>query len=431
MHFRARLCLLLLLPAGLLTSCRAKPHLDHPLHAALERGDEAAVQALVATERQRLGAQAGEPEVKDRYQPVPEGAAWLSAEQAQAAWTRDFKTLQSLAARWKPGLDPSQLREPLRAPATVLSGCVAIAKAGLDGQTEALNLARSLADYLMWTQDQAGAGCFPFPAARGTSSAQAMQVGTRFQEKAERAGQLAAITRNDWIFDDLGDGGLQFDNSECGVALLELYEVGRDPRHLASAQRAADWALNRPLCPNWNYNAFSVHLLAKAHAITGESRYLEAAVRKARLGVLPGQLTDGPRAGRWLDPHNARPAYHYIITSALAQLAAVLPASHPQRVPIQTSLEAALTSRNAEFLSRGVMTKDKAMEALLLTESLLARDPAFLKSTHTSPALHVLGALVSEEQRRGKHPLGPRAWGQFLARAASAPPPPAVHPPSR
>ncbi len=423
MHLRARLCLsFLLLPAALVTGCRAHAPREHPLQAALARGDEAAVQTLVAAERQRLGTQAGEPEEKDRYQTVPTSTEWLSADAAQRAWAADFKTLQALASTWKPGLDPTQLREPLRAPAAVVSGCVAVAKAGFEGQTEALSLARTLADYLIWSQDQAGAGCFPFPAARGTSTARAMQVGTRFQETAERAGRLAEITRNDWIFDDLGDGDLQFDNSECGVALLELYELGRDPRHLASAQRAADWALNRPLCPNWNYNAFSVHLLAKAHAVTGEARYLEAAVRKACLGVLPGQLTDGPRAGRWLDPHNARPAYHYIMAGALAQLVAVLPATHPQRPKIQSALESALASRNAEFATLGVMTKDKAMEALLLTESLFASDPAFLKTTHTTPALRVLGALVSDEHRRGKHPLGPRAWGQFLARA-SAPPP--------
>ena len=79
--------------------------------------------------------------------------------------------------------------------------------------------------------------------------------------------------------------------------------------------------------------------LAKAYAITGEATYLEAALRKARLGVIPGQLTDGPRAGRWIDPHNARPAYHYIMMRSLAQLLAVMPEDPVDRADILNALK--------------------------------------------------------------------------------------------
>jgi hypothetical protein len=310
------------------------------------------------------------------------------------------------------------MTEPLRAPASVISGCVAAAKAKLEAEDECLAVAKQLADFLMWTQEQAGAGCFPFPAARGTSAARAMQVATRFLDQAEKAGKLAETVRNGWAFEDHGDGGLQFDNAECGIALFELHDLTRDPRHLASARKAADWALNRPLCTNWNYNAFSVHLLAKAHAVTHEPRYLDAAWSKARLGVLPGQLTDGPHAGRWMDAHNARPAYHYIMMGALAQLAATLPPDHAGHHAILAALNSGLIARNTEFIAQGVMTKDKAMEALLLLQDLFARDPVFLETTQTRAALQCLGAFVSEEHRQGKLPLGPRAWGQFLAHAS-------------
>ena len=61
------------------------------------------------------------------------------------------------------------------------------------------------------------------------------------------------------------------------------------------------------------------------------------------------------------------------------------------------------------------MTKDKAIESLLLVSHLFQNDPAFLESTHTTTALNTLSQLLSEEARRGKLPLSPSGWGQFLA----------------
>jgi hypothetical protein len=241
-----------------------------------------------------------------------------------------------------------------------------------------------------------------------------MQVATRFLEKAEKAGTLHTVVRNGWAFDDLGEGGMQFDNSECGVAMFDLHDLTKETRHLNSARSAADWALARPLCTNWNYNSFSVRLLARAFTTTNEAKYLDAAVQKARLGVLPGQLTDGPHAGRWMDAHNARPAYHYIMMCALAQLAAVMPPSHPHRAEVLRSLSLGLAARNAEMVTRGVMNKDHAMEALLLVHRTLANDEAFLRETKSAEALRALSLLVSDQAHHGQSPLSPGDWGQFL-----------------
>jgi hypothetical protein len=241
-----------------------------------------------------------------------------------------------------------------------------------------------------------------------------MEVATRFLARAEKMGKLDTLVRNGWAFDDAGDGGLQFDNGECGAAMLDLYEVTKDDRYLESARAAADWAVTRPLCPNWNYNSFSVFLLAKAFGVTHEPRYLDAALQKARIGVIPGQLTDGPHTGRWTDPHNARPAYHYIMTRALAQLAAVIPPDHAGRPEIVGALALALKTRNAEMVERGVMNKGHALESLLLVEDAFKNDTAFLRETRTTEALEALTRLVSEEARRGKHPLAPGSWGLFL-----------------
>jgi uncharacterized protein YyaL (SSP411 family) len=275
-------------------------------------------------------------------------------------------------------------------------------------------MAKDAADFLIWAQEKAGAGCYPFPAARGTSQARAMEVATRFLEKAEKAGKLDTVVRNGWAFDDTGEGGMQFDNGECGVAMLDLYELTKDPRYLESALKAADWALARPLCTNWNYNSFSVRLLARAFALTGDGKYLDAATKKARLGVIPGQLTDGPRAGRWMDAHNSRPAYHYIMMCALGQLAAAMPPSHEHRQEIVRSLSLGLKARNAEMVSHGVMNKDHAMEALLLVNRAFAKDETFLRETKSAEALRTLALLVSDEAHLGKSPLSPGGWGQFL-----------------
>jgi uncharacterized protein YyaL (SSP411 family) len=292
-------------------------------------------------------------------------------------------------------------------------------RAKLDEGGKAMSTAREAADFLIWAQEQAGAGCYPFPAAKGTSQDRAMQVATRFLERAEKAGKIGETVRNGWAFEDHGDGGLQFDNGECGVAIFELYEATKDSRYRDSAIKATDWALARPMVTNWNYNSFSVDLLAKAHEITGEQKYLDAAVKKAVLGVMPGQLTDGPRAGRWMDPHNARPSYHYLMLGALARLASQMPAEHADRAAVMRSLKLGLTARNTEIITRGVMNKDKPIECLLLVNRLFKNDATLLSETKSSDALDTILRLASEEARRGKLPLGPRGWGEMLEMAAS------------
>ena len=383
------------------------------LSAALAQEDLPAIRAAVAVGVRALGDRAGVPEVADKYSTVPKSARWLTPAEAQPGFAPQFARLEPLCW-WRVGADPTTFTQALRAPAAVLAGNVAAARAKLDGAERGLALAKDAADFLMWAQAEAGTGVYPFPAARSTSTDRAMEAATSFIVKAGRAGKLEAIVRRGWVFDDLGDGGLQFDHGECGVAMFEYHEFTRDPRALASARRAADWATARPLVTNWNYNSFSVWLLAKAHVVTSDAAYLAAAKKKALLGVIPGQLTTGPHAGRWADAHNARPAYHYIMLRALAQLAAVLPKDDPDRAAIVQSLRFGLKSRNAEILAQGVMNKDKAVETLLLVNQIFAGDAAFLDETRSAAALDALGRFVSAEALRGKLPLGPREWGLFL-----------------
>ena len=380
--------------------------------------DPATIRAEVAAVRARLGARAGVPEAADRHHPIPRDAAWLTPAEARGAFARTLPRLEQLRW-WRPGLDPAKLEHALREPAAVVAGCAAAARGGLAGAERALREARLAADFLLAAQAEAGAGLFPFPAARGVTRDPAFAAADRFLRRAGQAGRLDRFVHRGWVIDDGDDGGLQFDNAEAGTALLDLYRETKDARDLAGARRAADWALARPLARNWNYNSFSAHLLARAFAATGERRYLDAAVHKLRHGVLPGQLPDGPRAGRWLDPHNARPAYHYIMLRALAETIGALPADDAARPELIAALALGLRARNADFAGSGAPNKDKAMETLLIVHRVFAADPAFLRSTFSDTALDALGRLVSDEFRRDRAPLGPREWGQFLAYAAA------------
>jgi hypothetical protein len=116
-----------------------------------------------------------------------------------------------------------------------------------------------------------------------------------------------------------------------------------------AGRRAADWAFAQRCVPNFNYNAFSVGLLARAFKATGDARYLNGALRKAEVGVLPGQAPNG----RWLDPHNARTVYHLIILRALNDLAAALTT---ERADVTQAMCKAISTLFDEFEKAGITT---------------------------------------------------------------------------
>jgi hypothetical protein len=292
---------------------KASGALQDDLAKALAQQDPTAISKAVAAINTELGDTAGIPEVPDESIPIPKSQKWLTAKEAAPGFEPWFKQLEELRW-WKIGLDPLKLAHALREPASIISGSLAAHRAKLESADRSLQIAEEAADFLVWAQEQGGTGVFPFPASRGISDAPEFRAAERRLRQAEKAGRLSEMVNNGWAVNDLGDGGLQFDNAECGVALLELYEVTRNERYLNSAKQAADWALRQPLVPNWNYTSFSVFLLARTYRVTGERKYLEAASKKALLGVIPGQLTEGPHTGRWADPHNAKPSYHYIIS---------------------------------------------------------------------------------------------------------------------
>jgi hypothetical protein len=178
-----------------------------------------AIREETAAYRRRLGDKAGVPEVADTFLPIPAGARWLTPEEAQPAFAKLQPKLEQMRW-WLIGLDPTKLNHALREPAAAVSGCVAAARSGLDGGPISLALAREAGDFLVWAQGQGGTGGFPFPAARGVTGDRAFAAADKFLARAEHDGRLDEVVHQGWAVDDLGDGGLQFDNGEAGIAMF-------------------------------------------------------------------------------------------------------------------------------------------------------------------------------------------------------------------
>jgi len=100
---------------------------------------------------------------------------------------------------------------------------------------------------------------------------------------------------------------------------------------------------------------------------------LEAAVAKAEIGVLPGQMP----AGRWFDAHNACAVYHHILLRELLELHAALPAEHRFRTPLRDALTRGLDQAADETLAHGftgTWTDNFARALAVLGESAKWRD---------------------------------------------------------
>lgn len=389
------------------------------LAEAMSNKDEAAVRLFAAKSTSILGELAGVPEIPDEFRQPPEQVEPLTKNEADLGFAKILQVVRK-NRWWRLGLDPAKVQHLPREVATCMNGCLAGCRVNASNSEDLLKEAVEAGEYLLWTQRQAGTGVIPFPAYRGGEN-QAFQAADRFLQKAERDGRIHEVVKNGWAFEDLTDGGLQFDNGECGVALFALYESTSEKRFLDGAIRSADWTLDRPCVPNWNYNSFSVHLLATAYRITREPKYLKAAKEKARLGLIPGQLRDGPHRGRWADRHNARPAYHYIMIRGLLSLFSVLPIEDRDREPIASSIRAAMQARNIEFTSQGIANVDSALEAILLFKSLSSEQQQEIGNCHADAALDVLERHCVSRLRRNEAPFSAGVGGAYFALVRSSP----------
>lgn len=365
---------------------------------ALELQDAAAVRAAVAQAMAALGPWAGNPETATRYYP-PVVTTPFDGVKAREWWVKEIQRgLGGVPWLKNPEGNPRQMQAGLREAAFPLDGLARTALLLPEHRDELTMHVRAGADWLIKLQHSSGV--FPFPVGPGLNP-------------REKVGHIVArmikehpdMVVNDWIPDDRTDGGLQFDNGLCGRALISAWELMKEARYLDAARKSGDWAMSRPLVANWNYNAFSVGLLARLAIATGDVKYLDAAVRKADAGVLPGQMP----GGRWFDAHNACAVYHNILLRELLELLHALPANHAFRPTLLDALTRGLNQAAEETLSRGftgTWTDNFARglqwigENKTWREALNANLNASGKNGAPSPGFAIIAVLEGAEKQR-------------------------------
>jgi hypothetical protein len=260
-----------------------------------------------------LGDQTGLPDLRRKGEtgkPVPVKPADV-ADLFVKALEADPRVLKALTA----GV-PGPTTMP-RAYASVVHGCLLIRPLVEEHQRAKLEvidaLVRGCCRAMIALQLEPG--YFKFPDLRGTNA--------RMGEMIDRlASRDPDAVQNAWLVVPDPEGSSQYDVGECGIALLRAGAAYQIEEWTRAGLKAADWALGQPCVPNWSSNAFAVSLLCEAFRAGGDKKFLEAARAKYAVGIAPGQ---GPN-GRWIDPHNARTANHFVLLRAVQDLEEALPA---------------------------------------------------------------------------------------------------------
>ena len=371
-------------------------NLTPSIREAMETGDEAKVRAVVARLRGVLGEWAGRTEVETKYHTPVNAGPPPSLGEIRAGWDALFQSTEGIYKGRGQWLHSGPV--PLRETGEFVVGIMDALKAGAGDRDLELRRVREGLDYLLSVQ--APNGFFPFPDMRGKDPF--------FGPMVERAvAKSPDVIANGWMVKDAGDGGLQFDNGVCGFAMLEGYAGLHDRRYLDAARRASDWAVAQPLAANFNYNSFSVWLLARFFEETHERKYLDAALQKLRVGVLPGEMENG----RWVDLHNARPAYHWIMIRAMTKVYEVLPAKDTFRSTLRSRLVSAVDNGAREIRENGAPSFESSLGVLPKVCRALTPQPEWVT------ALNVLINGVFDEAHRDPanvHGISPYGYGSYL-----------------
>lgn len=362
-----------------------------------------------------LGDKAGLPEQESKYEKKIEDVPSLSDINQETGYEKYLKEIQKNQWwRQKPNpsdLKPGTIQNGLRDLANIMEGNLAAIQAKSNSQDDLLNVTKDIADYLIYAQNQAGTGVYPFPIT-GRTDSRSLSVADNFLNAVQTDPELLkSVTKNGWINSDLGDSSLSFDNSLCGVAMLKLYNQTGQQKYLDSALKSADWALKEPVVPNWNFNSFNVLLLATTFQITGDKKYLDSAKEKAKYGIYPGQLVSGRHFGSWTDQHNARITYHYIILRGLSKLVSVLPKDDSDYGLALNTLNIGLNSRNQEILDKGVSSISTVTDSL--AEYALNNPVLYKENKLAQNALQLNIKYLLYQLQKNKL-AEPQAWGKVL-----------------
>jgi hypothetical protein len=331
------------------------------LKTAQKDRDLSEMKKLIVELRQKMGIYAGVPEERPAYGKPMDSSKPDLRKIEKICW-KAFEALKGrngwdLAARAKRrGATQPRLRVSTR---EIMSDLRA-AEADVDHADQYRAAAIDGLNYLVSQQTSDGAFGYPYdPHATSGLVVMAARIAREGQAEGKK------MTENGWLIEDLGEGGLQFDNGEAGAALVLGYAMTGNAKYLDAARRAGDWATSRPLVLNWNYNSYSGALLAQLYRATGERKYLRAAIDKFEYGVLPGEMENG----RWFDQHNAKPQYHALLCRNLTEYVLALEkAADPHASEAKTKTLRALDSMAAEINRYGASNAGEGLplEALSL-----------------------------------------------------------------
>ncbi len=355
------------------------------LSIALKKQNEQQILLLVQKLKTELGEWAGKPEKEPSYYMPASNKqihTFTSAIQYYDLYINFIKKhMYKGNGEWKPEKYPPQVSPMLRFNGYLICGFSEILDYPISNQAHLKTLLVESADYLC--RQQLDSGMFPFPDLRGIDKNFSPTL-ERFYERNPNA------FANNWVIQDDGSGGTLFDTGVCGVAMLDAYKITLDKKYLAAAQKAADYCTNINLVKNWNYNAFSVWLLAKYFAVTQDTIYLNHSVQNCKLGVLPGLMENG----RWVDPHNACTSYHVILTRGMLALYQVLPQDHPFYEPLKQGLFVSLQNLATEINNNGYST----INALSV---LVTANEMNLKSADIDTAINIIINAMFEQSQFG------------------------------
>ncbi len=248
---------------------------------------------------------------------------------------------------------PPEIPRPLRRPAEMIRGLIAVALSYPDARAEALDLAAAAADYLVGASREAGVRYAPFPYWRNKPG-RLGELSERMARALEACGELEANIRNGWFTVAAVPEEYFFDTGLAGEALAKLARYAPQDRYTAWLSAASDWLAQNPLSPNFNYNAFPAQLHAATFVLTGDGAERERAMDRLTYGVIPGMIAQGEDTGHWIDPHNERLAYRAIMVRSMIEtrLAIERAGPGPQRDAardLASAIESALGAMEGEM----------------------------------------------------------------------------------
>lgn len=361
------------------------------LSSAMEQADASSVKATIAEISRVMGDQAGTPDARHKGErarkiivtEAENAAIFLRALESDGKNIRQIRAGQPL---------PGQMLRTYASLARAICDIrPAVQKHAPDRLAELDAVLKGACRIMLDLQQPEG--YFPFPDLRGKN--------IRFGEMTEHLLEQGAVKIKDgWIVSVDPSGGSQFDTGECGLALLQAGKSQGNADWTKAGLKAAAWAMEQKCVANFNYNAFSVSLLAQAYVMTKEEKYWQAAWHKWSLGVAPGQTANG----RWIDPHNARTVYHLIVVRAMNDLLAAMP---PTFNTVDVSALRQATSRaiqvvTDEFARLGVTNTSFALRELIRYRDLHpAHDPSLLTAIEQSAAVVYARSVQGDRAKFG------------------------------